>query len=139
MQQTRKIIGQIFDKKIDKKDKYTKYSFIVRNEQGKSITLGLFISNKDNESARLKKEGLAKDFKKGDNAEFIFYDKTGGNTTYHNIVDIKEVSTATKEADETYNIAPLVQGLKKISEELTEQQKKDIGYLKKPTYKNPTS
>lgn len=143
--QTRKVIGQIFDKKIDEKDLWTKYSFIIKTNNGKSMTLGLFIKDNEKEDERLRKEALIKDFKKGDNAEFEFYDKKSGNTTYHNIIDMKEVVTTTKEdlsegeesdepqlafdelkdANEKYNIEKF-----KKDFGLTEQQKKDIGYFK---------
>ena len=145
--QTRKIIGQILEKKIDEKDLWTKYSFIVKTNNGKTMTLGLFIKDAEKENERLRKEALIKDFKKGDTAEFEFYDKTDEKTTYHNIIDIKDVETATKSdlsegeetnepdldfdelkrTDEKYNIVPLDKNVDNI---LTEQQKKDLGYFK---------
>lgn len=114
--QTSKVVGQIFDKKIDEKDLWTRYSFIIKTNNGRTMALGLFIKDNEKENERLRKEALIKDFKKGDTAEFEFYDKKSGTTTYHNITNIKEIVKEEepklafdelKTANEEYNIVTL--------------------------------
>lgn len=109
MIEKKKIIGQILEKKIDEKAKFVKYTFTIQSE-GRKMNLGLFISENDKEGLKLKKEGMIKDFKKGDTAEFTYYNKVEGDRTYHNIIEISEIE---EDANKKYNVVELGGNLEK--------------------------
>ena len=121
--ETRKLKGQIFEKKLEEGTNWNKWSFIIKTSEGKTMTLGLFMSNNDQEEVKLKKGVLVKDFKKGDYGVFTFKDVAKAGVTYHNIINIEddEISEELKKSDDKYGI---------VNIEEKPQNTKDLIYLK---------
>ena len=101
MSETKEVIGTIEDKSSKEGDNWTKHSFKILKEDGRSMTLGLFTGKDDNE-----KKELAKQFKKGMRAKFNYYDTEKDGVIYHNINNIEALETPIEEvADASANAA----------------------------------
>ena len=92
MGETMEVIGTIEDKSSKEGDNWTKHTFKIEKEDGKGITLGMFVN--EGEEA---KESLAKQFKKGMSAKFFYYDQEKDGVVYHNIINIQANSAPTEE------------------------------------------
>lgn len=85
MSETNEIIGKIIDKSMKEGDTWKKYSFKIEKEDGKSISLGFFVKDEEQEK-------LANQFKEETTAKFYYYDTESNGIIYHNITKIEAIS-----------------------------------------------
>ena len=88
MTDAKEIIGNIIDKSMkelsSEQGEYLKYSFKIRKDDGRDMTLGFFAKEKEQET-------LAKKILLNMRIKFVYSDSQKGDFIYHNIQTMEEV------------------------------------------------